>query len=251
MDLTDFIATTRIPIVSTKKGVLYVIATPIGHLDDLSARAIATLKQCDLVACEDTRKTRQLINAANITVPCCSYYEQNEKQRAVELADKIASGMTVALVSDAGTPTISDPGFRLVRQCRSLELPVIPLPGPCAMITALSASGLPSDGFLFLGFLPVKRIARQNLLKNYLAFPYTLIFHESCHRIQRCLCDLQEVFGPERVICVARELTKIYETFYVGTIVTVIPKIIKDKQKGEFVVLLAKEKYSLSTCPSS
>lgn len=229
-----------------KKGILYVVATPIGNRDDLSARAIAILGQCDLIACEDTRKTKQLLNATSITKPCCSYHEHNEIRQAIHLADKVASGLTIALVSDAGTPTISDPGFRLVRECRLRGLTVIPLPGPSAAVTALSASGLPSNGFLFLGFLPVKKTARQNLLSNYVIFPYTLIFYESCYRIEKCLYDLQAVFGPQRVICVARELTKIYETFYLGEAAAVIPNVKKDTKKGEYVVLVAKNEYCLT-----
>ena len=224
---------------------LYLVATPIGNLEDISQRAISILKSCDQIACEDTRKTGRLLEAIQVTSRLCAYHEHNEKECAIYLANCLAAGETIALVVDAGTPGMSDPGFRLVRECRRRGLTVVPIPSPTAMATALCASGLPSDGFLFLGFLPPKGGAHQTFFERYRDFPYTLIFYESCHRIERCLNRLVDTLGTERTICVAREMTKRYETFHTGPALQVKERVLQGSLKGEFVVLIAKKGYEL------
>jgi 16S rRNA (cytidine1402-2'-O)-methyltransferase len=228
---------------SNKTGALYLVATPIGNLDDITIRAIKTLQECDLIACEDTRKTRRLLDHVEISTKTISYHEHNEHQQAIRLAAQIQSGKSIALVCNAGTPTISDPGFRLVRECRSRNLDVIPVPGASACLAALSASAIPSDRFLFVGFLAPKKAARQRFFEQYKNSEYTLIFYESCHRIEKFLDDLLEIFGPDRTVCVAREITKIYETFNIGTLAMVCKNVKKQSKKGEFVILVAKEQF--------
>ncbi|MCC6414770.1 MAG: 16S rRNA (cytidine(1402)-2'-O)-methyltransferase, partial [Opitutaceae bacterium] len=179
-------------------GHLYVVATPIGNLADFSPRAREILSQVALVACEDTRTTGALF--ARLALPrktLVSYHEHNETEAAERLAAEIAAGKSVALVSDAGTPAISDPGFRLVRACRRLNLPVVPVPGPCALTAGLSASGLPTNGFLFVGFLPPKSSARAAFLEKYREFDYTLVLYESCHRIDKFMAEILAVLGPD------------------------------------------------------
>ena len=226
-------------------GHLYVVATPIGNLGDLSARATEVLCACDLIACEDTRKTGQLLARLESRVPTLSYHEHNEKDRALELADKLEAGQSIALVSDAGTPAISDPGFRLVRECRRRGLPVVPVPGPSAIITALSASGLPTNGFLYVGFLPPKSAARKRFLEEHADFSYTLVVYESSHRIDKFAAEIVELLGPERVVCLAREVTKLHETFLVGQAGTVAAQLKGNNLKGEFVVIIAPKGFEL------
>lgn len=227
-------------------GHLYVVATPIGNLNDLSDRARLILASCDLIVCEDTRMCGRLLAHLDIDPPVLlSYHEQNEKQRAPHIAEHITAGKAVALVSDAGTPTLSDPGFRLVRECRRRGLPVTPVPGASAALAALCASGLPTHGFLFVGFLPPKKSARQRFFEKYQDFEYTLVLYESCHRIRKCIEDGITVLGPDRIVCVARELTKHYETFYVGTSASVKEQLETACIKGEFVVLIAEKSFQL------
>ena len=226
-------------------GRLYVLATPIGNLEDITARATDILASCNIVAAENTRKTKRLLDHLGIGTKILPYHEHNEVRQAFNIACLIEAGNTVSLVSDSGTPTVSDPGFRLVRECRRRGLSVVPLPGPSAHITALSASGLPSDGFLFVGFLPSKASARQKFFKEFGDFEYTLVLYESCHRITKFIDDLVDVLGPDRTICVARELTKIHETFHIGSADTVREQMQKNSLKGEFVVLVAKKGFQL------
>jgi len=231
---------------TAQPGHLYVVATPIGNIHDLSPRARAILSEADFLACEDTRTTGSLL--ARLGVPhkaLVAYHEHNEEKVAERLADELASGKSVALVSDAGTPAISDPGFRLVRAARRRALPVVPVPGPCAFVAALSASGLPSNGFLFVGFLPPKSAARIGFFEKYRDFAYTLVLYESCHRIEKAVTELHETLGPERVICVAKELTKLHETFLVGPAEEVHAALSKTSLKGEFVLLIAPEGFVL------
>jgi 16S rRNA (cytidine1402-2'-O)-methyltransferase len=228
-----------------QEGALYLVATPIGNLDDLSTRVKNTLANADLIACEDTRVTGKLLHFLNLQKSTISYREENEKNLAPELANRIANGENIALVSDAGHPAISDPGFRLVRECRSRGLKVCPVPGPMAGISALAASGLPTDSFLFVGFLPPKKSARQKFFSENKAIPYTLILYESRHRILKALEDLIEILGATRTICVAREITKLHETFNVGQAGNVFKAVSQQSQKGEFVILIAKEGYAL------
>jgi len=215
-------------------GTLFLIATPIGNLADITSRALQTLREVDLIACEDTRQTLKLLNHFGITKPMTSYHEFNEPEKAEELANKLATGATIALVSDAGSPAVADPGYRLVRLCRQRGIPVVPIPGPNAAITALAASGLPSDEFMFLGFLPSKKNARREKLQTLLNVSCTLVFYEAPHRIEAALEDIQDVFS-DREVCVAREMTKIHEEFLFGKLSEVRPKV---KAMGEFVVIV-------------
>jgi len=216
-------------------GALFLVATPIGNLGDISTRALDTLRTVDIIACEDTRQTLKLLSHFGLQKPLTSYHDFNEREKAIELAVRIESGETIAMVSDAGTPAISDPGYRLVRLCRERGLPVVSIPGANAAITALAASGLPSDQFLFIGFLPPRKSARREHLETLRTFQGTLIFYEGPHRIQDALEDIQFVFG-DREACIGRELTKIHEEYLFGRLSEVRPRI---KEMGEFVIVVA------------
>ncbi len=229
----------------TGHGCLYLVATPIGNLGDITERAVETLSLCQLLACEDTRKTRRLLSHLGISARTTALHDFNEESRTSSIADLIAEGQSVGIVSDAGTPAISDPGFRVVRECRRRNLPVVPIPGPSAVTTALCASGLPSDGFLFAGFLPPKKSARRRFFERYRDFEFTIVLFESTHRITKFLEDLIEVLGAERVICVAREITKIHESFHTGPVEAVQEEVLAKSLKGEFVVLIAKSGFVL------
>lgn len=226
-------------------GVCYVVPTPIGNLGDTSERSLVILRSVDLIACEDTRVTGQLLKHFNIEKPLFSYRDANEQSVALHLLERLQTGTSIAVLSDAGTPTISDPGFRLVRACRKAGVNVIPLPGPCAFLTALSASGLPTDRFFFTGFVPVKSGGRCLFLEQYKNADYTVIAYESCHRIERFLEDAQRIFGDQRVIAIARELTKKHESFYVGLLGIVQKICLKDPIKGEYVVMIAPHDFNL------
>src|SRR5215475_14488159 len=215
-------------------GTLFIVATPIGNLNDISSRALQTLRDVDVIACEDTRQTVKLLNHFGIQKHLTSYHEFNEEQKAVEFAEKLAGTMTIALVSDAGIPAIADPGYRLVRLCRQRGIPVIPIPGPNAAITALAASGLPSDEFMFVGFLPAKKTARRQKLTSIVNVTCTLIFYEAPHRIEEMLSDLLEILG-DRETCIGREITKLHEEFVFGRLSEVRWKV---KALGEFVVVI-------------
>jgi len=232
---------------NTEPGGLSLVATPIGNLSDLSKRAAEYLSSADCIACEDTRVTGKLLAKLEIKKEggLLSYREENEKHMAVELADRIAAGDQIVLVSDAGMPAISDPGFRLVRECQRRGLPVTCAPGATAGTTALAVSGLPTDGFLFAGFLPPKAAARKRFFEKYHGFDYTIVLYESCHRIGKFLNDLVEVLGEHRCISVARELTKLHETIHSGPAGEVREQVSKGSQKGEFVVSIAKDGYEL------
>lgn len=221
-------------------GTLYVVATPIGNLGDMTARAIAVLQQVDLIAAEDTRHSGPLLQHFGITTACIACHDHNERQIAAGLVERIQSGESVALISDAGTPLISDPGYLLVRTAREAGVPVVPVPGASAMIAALSVSGLPSDRFSFEGFLPAKSSARRQRLQALADEGGTLIFYESTHRIEESLADMAEVFGPERYVVIAREITKRFETVYGDTLAKLIAWVEADSNqcKGEFVVLV-------------
>jgi len=220
-------------------GHLYVVATPIGNLADLTERARVLLGAVDLVACEDTRTTGAMLTRFGLRRDLVAYHDHNESEAAERLADQLASGRSIALVSDAGTPGLSDPGFRLVRACRRRGLPVVPVPGPCAVTAVLSAAGLPTNGFFFAGFLPPKSSARTAFLDKYRDFDYTLALYESCHRIDRFADEIVATLGPDRVVCIAREVTKVHETFLTGRAEDVRDRLLKGSLKGEFVVLIA------------
>ncbi|MGD9861294.1 MAG: 16S rRNA (cytidine(1402)-2'-O)-methyltransferase [Marinobacterium sp.] len=220
--------------------VLYIVATPIGNLADLSARAQEVLGSVDYIAAEDTRYSGRLLAHFTIKAPMISVHDHNERQRSEHIINLLAAGHSIALVSDAGTPLISDPGFHLVRAVREAGYRVSPVPGCCAFVAALSASGLPSDRFQFIGFLPPKSGARLQALQPYVAHTETLIFYESTHRIVDSLSAMAEVFGGDRYAVIARELTKTFETIHGDTLTNLLDWIQADanQQRGEFVVLV-------------
>jgi 16S rRNA (cytidine1402-2'-O)-methyltransferase len=224
-------------------GHLYVVATPIGNLADLTDRARSILGAVDIVACEDTRTTGAMLTRLGLHRELTPYHEHNETEAADRLAEQIAAGKSVAVVSDAGTPGLSDPGFRIVRACRRRQLPVVPVPGACALTAVLSASGLPTNGFLFAGFLPPKSAARIAFLNKYRDFDYTVALYESCHRIDKFAAEIVEVLGADRVVCIAKEVTKLHETFHVGLAGEVQARLAKSSLKGEFVVLIAPKEF--------
>lgn len=219
---------------------LYIVATPIGNLQDITLRAIEVLKQVDVIAVEDTRHSSKLLNYFDIRTPIVSYHAHNEKTSCDLLLSYLTEGKNVALISDAGTPLISDPGFHVVREVRRAGYKVIPIPGVSALIAALSASGLPTNRFIFEGFLPAKSQARKEKLKKSLHELATIIFYESPHRIIDSLEDMASILGGERYVVLARELTKSYESIYGAQLHQLIPWIKEDsnRQRGEFVVLI-------------
>ncbi len=211
-------------------GTLFLVGTPIGNLEDITLRAVKTLKAVDLIACEDTRQTLKLLNHYGIVKPTISYHEHNELTRAAELVVHLESGDNIALVTDAGTPGVSDPGYRLVALAVRHHIAVVPIPGPSAFLSALVASGLPTDSFRFSGFLPAKAGARRTALEAILDSPLTQIFYEAPHRITETLRDVVAILGPERHVVIAREVTKLHEEFLRGRADTVLEQI---KQRGE------------------
>jgi len=226
--------------IKMSEAVLYIVATPIGNLGDLSPRALEVLSRVDRVAAEDTRHSGRLLAHFNIKAPMISVHDHNERQRADLIIEHLRNGESVALVSDAGTPLISDPGFVLVRAVREAGFRVSPVPGCCAFVAALCVSGLPSDRFLFEGFLPAKSGARRQRLEALASETPTLIFYESTHRIVASLGAMAELFGGDRYAVIARELTKTFETVQGGTLAELLVWIEQDpmQQKGEFVVLV-------------
>jgi 16S rRNA (cytidine1402-2'-O)-methyltransferase len=223
------------------RGVLYVVATPIGNLQDITARALEVLRTVVLIAAEDTRHSKKLLAHYGIGTPLLALHEHNEREVTEKLLRRLATDEDIALVSDAGTPLISDPGFYLVRAARQANLPGVPVPGPSALIAALSVAGLPSDRFLFEGFLPSKQAARQQRLESLAAASSTLVFYESSHRICDSLRDMADCLGGTRAATVARELTKTFETIMHDTLDGLLERVEADadQQKGEFVVLVA------------
>ena len=221
-------------------GILYIVATPIGNLQDITQRALDTFAQVDLIAAEDTRHSGLLLSHYGIKKPFFALHDHNEQEKAHILVEKLKQGSNIALISDAGTPLISDPGFHLVRQCREAGIRVVPLPGACAAITALCASGIASDRFCFEGFLPAKSKARKDKLENIAEEDRTLIFYESTHRILDTLEDMQSVLGEERYIVLAREITKTWETITGNTIKNLREWLLEDpnRTKGEMVLIV-------------
>jgi len=222
-------------------GILYVVATPIGNLADLSARAIETLRGVDAICAEDTRHSRPLLAHHRIERPLLALHEHNEAEIAAKLVARMLNGESLALISDAGTPLVSDPGYRLVRTAREAGIRVSPLPGACAAIAALSVAGLASDRFAFEGFLPAKPAARRARLAQLASEPRTLVFYESSHRIEEMLADARTAFGDARAAVLARELTKLFETVLDGDLATLHTRVAADadQRKGEFVVIVA------------
>lgn len=222
-------------------GTLYVVATPIGNLDDISVRAQRTLREVALIAAEDTRHSLRLLQHFGIDTPLAACHEHNEREHGGRFLTRLLAGDDVALVSDAGTPLISDPGYHLVRQARAAGIAVVPVPGPCALIAGLSAAGLPSDRFIFEGFLPAKTVGRRSRLEALREEPRTVIFYEAPHRLLECLQDMAEVFGEERQAVLARELTKTFETIKGIPLGELRDWVASDsnQQRGECVLLLA------------
>lgn len=219
---------------------LYIVATPIGNLEDITLRAINTLKQVDLIAAEDTRHSGLLLQHLAIKAKLFALHDHNEQEKSQLLIEKLKSGLSIALISDAGTPLINDPGYHLVKACRENNINVVPIPGACAAIAALSASGLPSDKFSYEGFLPAKTKARQDYLTTLLDEPRTMIFYESTHRLLDTLLDMQTIWGSDKQIVLAKELTKTWETIVNFSILDLINWLQEDsnRQKGEFVLIV-------------
>lgn len=219
------------------QGTLYVVATPLGNLEDLTERASRILREVNLVACEDTRHTRKLLNHVGSTAPAISYHEHNETTRAPEILDRLLAGEQVALVSDAGTPLVSDPGYRLVALCRKEGVTVVPVPGPSAVTAALSVSGLPTDRFLFLGFPPKRAGALREQLTAVACLPATLIFYVGPHDLLSVLRAVLEHLGDRRIFLV-REMTKVFETAYWGPVSAVLEQSEQETPKGEYTLVI-------------
>ncbi len=215
---------------------LYIVATPIGNLEDITLRAIRTLKEVDLIAAEDTRKSGILLKKHEIETRMVSFHSWSDERKVQDLVQQLREGSKIALISDAGTPGISDPGYKLVRAAREADIEVVPIPGPAAFLTALQACGLPINHFVYYGFLPMKK-GRQTLLKQLQEEEKTIVFYESTHRIVKTLKEFSEYF-PERKLVVARELTKIYEEFRQGSAAELHEYFLAKKPKGEFVVIM-------------
>ncbi len=225
----------------TAQSKLFIVATPIGNLDDFSLRAIEVLKAVDLVAAEDTRHSKKLLQHYQIDTPMVSYHDFSDLTETLKLIELLQAGKSIALISDAGTPLISDPGYRLVSEARSADIPVLPIPGASALTAALSVSGLPTDRFSFEGFLPAKQVARVKKLQLLELDSRTLVFYESPHRIQASLADMTAVFGESRKTFVGRELTKKFESHFLGDLQQCLQWVEADanNQKGEFVIVVA------------
>jgi len=224
---------------------LYLVATPIGNLGDITLRALRVLKEADMIACEDTRQTQKLLNHYGITTRTTSYHEHNEMTRAPELVLELEQGARIALVTDAGMPGISDPGFRLISLAIRHHLPVVPIPGASAFLAALVASGLPTDSFRFSGFLPAKRGQRRQLLESIRESPRTQVFYEAPHRVKEALSDVVEVLGKDRHVVIAREVTKIHEEFLRGHANEVLETLnARGDIKGEITLLIGKAEES-------
>ncbi len=224
----------------TKSGTLYVVATPIGNLEDITYRAVRVLKEAELIACEDTRHTAKLLQHYSIDKPTVSYHEHNEAARAEELVAKLAAGLNVAQVSDAGMPGISDPGYRVIKLAIERGVKVVPIPGASAVVAALAASGLPTDSFQFLGFLPAKSGQRRTLLEALRNAEQTTVVYEAPHRIAETMKDIVELLGAERPVVLARELTKVHEEFIRGSAAEVLQRVQQHELKGEMTLLIGK-----------
>ena len=222
-------------------GILYIVATPIGNLSDITIRAVEILKKVDAVLAEDTRHTKKLFEHYEIGSPLVAFHEHNENEKVNYILAQIGSGKSLALVSDAGTPLISDPGYNLVLQAKKNGISVVPIPGPSALIAALSSSGIESNNFTFFGFLPSKQSARLRLLKTKKSLNETIVFYESPKRILAALIDMLEVFGEKRQVCLAKEITKSFETILNDNLVNLIEYLTIDSshQKGEFVIIIS------------
>jgi 16S rRNA (cytidine1402-2'-O)-methyltransferase len=222
-------------------GKLFIVATPIGNLDDITFRAVQVLKNVDIVLAENTRQSKKLFANFEISTPMMAFHDHNERKKTKIIVDEIDSGKSIALISDAGTPLISDPGYFLVAQAKKEGIDVIPIPGPSALISAISVSGMASDSFTFFGFLPSKQTARVKFLQKRTSLNETSIYYESPKRILATLTDMHSIYGDSREVCLAKELTKVFETIQTGSIPSLIEYLISDPthQKGEFVILVS------------
>lgn len=221
-------------------GTLFLVATPIGNLEDITFRAVRILKEVDLIACEDTRHTRRLLDHYGVDKPTISYHEHNERERVESLIHRLIEGINIAVVSDAGTPLISDPGYRLVRAAADAGIRIVPVPGPSAILAALTASGLPTDSFFFGGFVSQKQGARRKMLESLAALDCTLVFYEAPHRILETLQDIAEIYG-DREIVLTRELTKLHEEFLRGTALALFRNLQeRESVKGEITLIVGK-----------
>jgi 16S rRNA (cytidine1402-2'-O)-methyltransferase len=227
--------------INSLSGVLYIVATPIGNLNDISLRALEILKSVDCILAEDTRHSQQLLQNFSLKTPLIALHEHNERERVLQLLQRISKGETMALISDAGTPLISDPGYHLVREARLAGIKIIPIPGACAAVAALSVAGLPTDRFVFEGFLPAKTAARAQRLERLRQESRTMVFYEAPHRLLNLLAALRLAFGDSREAVIARELTKLFETIAGGTVAELEAWVAGDanQQKGEIVVIVA------------
>ncbi len=226
-------------------GVLYVVATPIGNLEDMTFRAVRILKEVDLIAAEDTRHSRTLLDHYAIRTPLISYHEHNEAQRAAQLLEKLQDGQSLALISDAGTPCVADPGYRLISRCRAAGIEVVAAPGASALVAALSISGLPTDSFCFVGFVPAKMQARRQFFAEQKGRSQTVACYETPHRLLKSLADLKAICGAQKKLVVARELTKKHEEVFSGTVTAAQEYFSQGAVRGELVLLLAPEEPSL------
>lgn len=226
--------------VQPKTGTLYVVATPIGNLEDITYRAVRVLREAGLIACEDTRHTRKLLDHYGIDAKLVSYHEHNEAERAQELMQKLQAGVNIAQVSDAGMPGVCDPGYRLIKLAIEHGIPVVPVPGASALVAALAASGLPTDAFEFRGFLPARSGQRRTELESIRSAQHTVIFYEAPHRIREALDDVVAVLGPGRPLVIAREMTKVHEEFLRGTAGELAAQVQARELKGEITLLIGK-----------
>lgn len=222
---------------------LYLVATPIGNLEDITMRALRILKEVDLIAAEDTRHSGILLKHYGIQTPCTSFHSHSSDAKAKALADEMAGGKNIALITDAGTPGISDPAWSLIQASLAAGVEIVPVPGAAAFLTALMGSGLPMNEFLYLGFIPAKK-GRQTLFESLLHEERTVILYESPHRIQKTLEQMLAILGPTRTVVLARELTKLHETFHRGTLETLAEQFAKNPPKGELVILVAPENFT-------
>jgi 16S rRNA (cytidine1402-2'-O)-methyltransferase len=225
------------PYSNNRQACLYLVATPIGNLEDITLRALRVLKEVDQIACEDTRHTQKLLSHYNIQKPLVSYHEHNELTRAPELVVAMEEGAQIALVSDAGVPLVSDPGYRLVTLCLRHRIPIVPIPGPSALLAALSASGLPNEEFLFAGFLPARTGERRRALERLRIEDRTIILYEAPHRIEETLVDAHEILG-DRPACIAREVTKLHEEFRRGSLAELAASLSDKPARGEITLLI-------------
>jgi 16S rRNA (cytidine1402-2'-O)-methyltransferase len=219
-------------------GTIFLVPTPIGNMGDMTSRAVEVLSTVDLIACEDTRVSGNLLKKLGVSKKLVSYHEFNERRRAEQLVESVRTGTNIAVISDGGSPGISDPAYRIVRAAVESGLNVVALPGPCAIIPALTASGLPTDRFFFEGFLPQKEGARKNRLQQLSAYPHTLVFYESPHRVQKTLANALEVLG-DREACLAREITKMFEQYVRGPLSRIMVEFSGRNVKGEIVLIIA------------